>query len=226
MKNFSAFDIIGPIMIGPSSSHTAGAARLGKIAGVIAGENIKSVTFILHGSFAQTYKGHGTDRALVAGILGMEPWDTNLRDSISIAKTKGIEVAFEQGDLGDVHPNTVKFIITKKDGKTVKVVGSSVGGGNITISEVDGETVEFDGAYPTLIINHRDVPGMISRVSTLIYEANINIAFLKVYRSSRGSSATMVLETDTKVSESIIDNMKYIIGIDSIKVINPILEGE
>lgn len=226
MKNFSAFDIIGPVMIGPSSSHTAGAARLGKIAGVIAGENIKSVKFILHGSFAQTYRGHGTDRALVAGILGMEPWDGNLRNSLSIAKDRGIEIIFEQGDLGDVHPNTVKFIITKSDEKVVEVVGSSVGGGNIIISEVDGEIVEFNGAYPTLIINHRDVPGMISRVSTLIYEANINIAFLKVYRSSKGSTATMVLETDTKVSENIIDNMKYIIGIDSIKVINPITEGE
>ena len=117
MKSVGVFDILGPIMVGPSSSHTAGAARLGKVARAVAGADIEDVTFYLHGSFAKTYKGHGTDRALVAGILGMEPSDLRLRDSLEIAKEKGLKIRFREADLGDVHPNTVKFVI--KDRKSV-----------------------------------------------------------------------------------------------------------
>lgn len=221
MKKFGVFDIVGPIMIGPSSSHTAGAARLAKIARIIAGKGIKSVEFYLHGSFAKTYKGHGTDRALVAGILGMDPWDERLRDSIKIAKDKNIDIIFHEADLGDVHPNTVKFIIHKEDGVIVEVMGSSVGGGNIEITRVNGEEIEFTGAYPTLIINHIDIPGMISKVTALLYEGNINIAFMKVYRSKRGANATMVFETDSIVEENIVQKIKNIPYIGSVKVISP-----
>lgn len=221
MKKFGVFDIVGPIMIGPSSSHTAGAARLGKIARIIAGKGIKSVEFYLHGSFAKTYKGHGTDRALVAGMLGMDPWDERLRDSIKIAKDNNIDMVFHEADLGDVHPNTVKFIIHKDDGIIVEVMGSSVGGGNIEITRVNGEEIEFTGAYPTLIINHIDIPGMISKVTALLYEGNINIAFMKVYRSKRGSNATMVFETDSIVEENIVQKIKNIPYIGSVKVISP-----
>ena len=128
MSRFGVFDILGPIMIGPSSSHTAGAARLAKIASIIAGPEIKEVIFLLHGSFAKTYKGHGTDRALVAGILGMDPDDEKLRYSLDIAKEKDIKVSFREADLGDVHPNTVKFLIKLKDDNLVTVMGSSIGG--------------------------------------------------------------------------------------------------
>lgn len=221
MKKFGVFDIVGPIMIGPSSSHTAGAARLGKIARIIAGKGIKSVEFYLHGSFAKTYKGHGTDRALVAGILGMDPWDERLRDSIKIAKDNNIDITFHEADLGDVHPNTVKFIIHKDDGAIIEVMGSSVGGGNIEITRVNGEEIEFTGAYPTLIINHIDIPGMISKVTALLYEGNINIAFMKVYRSKRGANATMVFETDSIVEENIVQRIKDIPYIGSVKVISP-----
>jgi len=136
MKNFGVFDILGPIMIGPSSSHTAGAARLGKVARSIADGEIEEVTFLLHGSFGKTYKGHGTDRALVAGILNMEPSDRRLRNSLEIAKKEGLKFEFKEYDLGDEHPNTVKFLIKCKDGRKCEVVGSSIGGGNIQISEV------------------------------------------------------------------------------------------
>ncbi|MBM7870526.1 L-serine dehydratase [Clostridium pascui] len=221
MKKFGVFDIVGPIMIGPSSSHTAGAARLAKIARIVAGKEIKSVEFYLHGSFAKTYKGHGTDRALVAGILGMDPWDERLRDSIKIAKDKNIGITFHEADLGDVHPNTVKFIIHKDDGTIIEVMGSSVGGGNIEITRVNGEEIEFTGAYPTLIINHIDIPGMISKVTALLYEGNINIAFMKVYRSKRGANATMVFETDSIVEENIVQKIKDIPYIGSVKVISP-----
>ncbi|AAK78650.1 L-serine dehydratase [Clostridium acetobutylicum] len=227
MKEFSAFDILGPIMIGPSSSHTAGAVRLGKIASIISEENNpKKVTFLLHGSFSETYRGHGTDKALVAGILGMEPWDVRIRESFEIAKKNGIDFEFKPADLGDVHPNTVKFLIQKKNNETVEIMGSSTGGGNIKIIEINGSSVEFTGAYPTLIVSHKDVPGMISKITTMIYENNINIAFLKVYRSSRGFAAKMIVETDTVIDKQIIDKMKQIENLKSVIVINPVIEGE
>ena len=227
MREYSCFDILGPIMIGPSSSHTAGAARLGKIAAIIAGEkNFKRVKFYLHGSFAKTYKGHGTDKALVAGVLGLNPWDERLRDSFKIAKSRGIEFEFIEKDLGDEHPNTVKFIFIEKNGNTVEVMGSSVGGGNIKITEIDGQKIEFTGNYPTLIIRHKDTPGMISKVSTIIYEAGINIAFLKVYRKDRGYSAVMIFETDSIIPVEINKRIKELGNIESIRFINPIVEGE
>lgn len=225
MRSFSAFDIIGPAMIGPSSSHTAGAARLGKVAHIIAGEKIIAVKFLLHGSFAKTYKGHGTDRALVAGILGMDPWDERLRDSLEIAKSNGLMVEFVEADLGDRHPNTVKFIMTKEDGNKVEVIGSSIGGGNIVITEVEGEPLEFTGEYPTLIVRHEDVPGMVSKVTTLLYEENVNIAFMKVYRSDKGAKATMIFETDNLISNHVVDEIQEIAHISSIRVISPIAEA-
>ena len=220
MRNYSAFDILGPIMIGPSSSHTARAARLGKIAGIIAGGEIVDVKFMLHGSFAQTYKGHGTDKALVAGILGMDPWDDRFKTSMEIAKEKGINVSFIPTDLGDVHPNTVKFIITKANGEVTEVVGSSIGGGNIVFTEVDGEQMEFTGAYPTLVINHIDVPGMILRVCEVFYKYGVNIAFAKVYRSGKGSNAAMVFEVDNFISQEIVEEIKKIPHINKVKAIN------
>ncbi len=224
MRNYSAFDILGPAMIGPSSSHTAGAARLAKVARIIAGKDIKEVKFLLHGSFAKTYRGHGTDRALAAGILGMEPWDERLRAAIDIAEIQGLKIEFIEADLGDEHPNTVKFIITTYDDNVVEVMGSSIGGGNIIIKEVDGEKIEFTGEYPTLIIKHVDVPGIISKVSSIIYEAKINIATMKVYRSSRGSEATMIFETDSDVPQKLIQDIIEIGNIKSIRAISPIVE--
>ncbi len=225
MKNYSVFDIIGPIMIGPSSSHTAGAARLAKIAGIIAGKNIKEVEFLLHGSFAKTYRGHGTDKALVAGILGMDPWDEKLRDSFNVARENNLKFTFTEVDLGDVHPNTVKFIIKKVSGRIVEISGSSIGGGNILIFNVDGEKVNFTGNYPTLIITHKDVPGMVSKVSTLLYYENINIAFMNVYRDSRGLKAAMVFETDTIIPKDVINKIKQLGNIESIKEIVPTKKG-
>lgn len=226
MRKYGVFDILGPIMIGPSSSHTAGAARLGKLAGSIADGPIKKVTFLLHGSFAKTYRGHGTDRALVAGILGMDPWDEQLRDSIDIAEERGIEIKFEEADLGDVHPNTVKFIIEKEDGDIVTVMGSSIGGGSVVITEVNGEEIEFTGEYPTIIIHHKDLPGMISKVTRLLYEKEINIAFMKVFRTVKGSSANMIFETDNEIPENIVEAILAVENIEKVKVINPVKEGE
>ncbi len=226
MKTVGVFDILGPIMVGPSSSHTAGAARLGKVARAVADGDIKEVTFLLHGSFGKTYKGHGTDRALVAGILGMEPSDLRLRDSLSIAKEQGIDIIFKEIDLGEAHPNTVKFLITGKEGKKYQMVGSSIGGGGIEVSEVNGEKVEFTGAYPTIIISHVDVPGVVSNVTSLLYDHAINIAFMKVFRSQKGKEAAMVFEVDNEVTDEIIDEIKIMESINKVIRINPIKDGE
>lgn len=220
MRNYSAFDILGPVMIGPSSSHTAGAARLGKIARIIAGDEITDVKFFLHGSFAQTYKGHGTDKALVAGILGMEPWDESLKNSLEIARKKGINITFIPTDLGNVHPNTVKMEIKKANGEITTVMGSSIGGGNIIINEVDGEAMEFTGMYPTLVIHHVDVPGMVFKVCKVLYDYNVNIAFLKVYRTSKGSDAAMVFELDANIPDEVVEEIKKIPNIKNAKAIN------
>ena len=223
MKSVGVFDILGPIMVGPSSSHTAGAARLGKVARAVAGADIEEVTFYLHGSFAKTYKGHGTVCALVAGILGMEPSDLRLRDSLEIARELGLKIDFKEADLGDVHPNTVEFIIRGKEGN-YGLIGSSIGGGSIEVTSVNGNAVNFTGAYPTVIVSNRDVPGVLSKVASILYDNDINIAFMKVFRNQKGKNATMVFEVDHEITAEIIGNIKAIEGINKVIMINPIKE--
>lgn len=226
MKGIGIFDILGPIMIGPSSSHTAGAARLGKIARSIAGGDIAEVTFLLHGSFAKTYKGHGTDRALVAGILGMEPSDENLRHSMEIAKEIGLKFLFKEADLGDVHPNTVKFVMRTTTDKYCEVMGSSIGGGNIKVCEVNDSEVDFTGMYETLIVEHKDVPGVIHNVAHILYSENINVAFMKMFRDRKGEESTMIFEMDNKPSTESIEKIKKLEFVYNTISISPAKEGE
>jgi L-serine dehydratase len=226
MKSYSVFDILGPIMIGPSSSHTAGAARLAKLAAKIAEDDVREVKFLLHGSFGKTYKGHGTDRALVAGILGMDPWDYRLKESFAIAEERGVKFSFEETDLGDVHPNTVKFIMKDSKGIETSVTGSSIGGGNIVIFELDGQSIHFTGEYPTIIITHRDVPGMIYNVSNLLFNENINIASMNVYRKAKGLEASTVVETDGIVSNHVVDKIRNIENVKNVEEILPPMKGE
>ena len=220
MANIGIFDVLGPIMIGPSSSHTAGAARLGKIARTIVNKPIKDVTFLLHGSFKETYKGHGTDRALVAGILGMMPDDSRLRDSLSLAEKEGLGVNFLPADLGQVHPNTVKFLITDCDDINWEVLGSSIGGGLVEIYEINGNKVKITGEYPTIITCHDDIPGTVSKVSTLFYDNDINIAHMTLVRSQKGKDATMTFEVDNNVSEELIAAIKAVEGVNRVILIN------
>lgn len=226
MSNIGVFDILGPIMVGPSSSHTAGAARLGKIAKAIAGDEIKEVEFLLHGSFAKTYKGHGTDRALVAGILGMDPSDSRLRDSLEIAKENGLKIIFKETDLGDYHPNTVKFLIKCTSGKECELIGSSIGGGNIEVVEINGNKVQFTGAYATIITCHQDIPGTVAKVTGILYDYHINIAFMNLVRSQKGKDATMTFEVDSKIPEEMIKKIEEVDGINKVTIINPIEDGE
>jgi len=220
MANIGIFDVLGPIMIGPSSSHTAGAARLGKIARTIINKPIKDVTFLLHGSFKETYKGHGTDRALVAGILGMMPDDERLRDALLIAEKEGLEVHFLPADLGQVHPNTVKILMTDCDDINWEVLGSSIGGGLVEIYEINGNKVKITGEYPTIITCHDDIPGTVSKVSTLFYDNDINIAHMTLVRSQKGKDATMTFEVDNNVSEELIAAIKAVEGVNRVILIN------
>lgn len=220
MANIGIFDVLGPIMIGPSSSHTAGAARLGKIARTIVNKPIKDVTFLLHGSFKETYKGHGTDRALVAGILGMMPDDERLRDALLIAEKEGLEVHFLPADLGQVHPNTVKILMTDCDDINWEVLGSSIGGGLVEIYEINGNKVKITGEYPTIITCHDDIPGTVSKVSTLFYDNDINIAHMTLVRSQKGKDATMTFEVDNNVSEELIATIKAVEGVNRVILIN------
>ena len=220
MKNYGVFDILGPVMIGPSSSHTAGAARIGKIGREIADGFFYKVTFYLHGSFAKTYRGHGTDRALVAGVLGMEPSDEKIKDSLVIAKEKGIQVEFIEADLGYVHPNTVKIMFHYKDKDDYYIISSSIGGGNILITNINGNKVEFSGDYPTILIKYRDQKGSISRISSILSKEDINIATMKVTREEE--IATMIMEIDNPIKDKIIDDISSLDEIMYITGINPI----
>lgn len=222
MANVGVFDVLGPIMIGPSSSHTAGAARLGKMARTIVGRPIQSVNFLLHGSFKETYKGHGTDRALVAGILGMDPDDVRLRNALEIAKASGLEVQFTPADLGDVHPNTVKCLITDEADDNWEILGSSIGGGLIEIKEINADKVKITGEYTTLITCHEDQPGTVAKVSGICHERNINIAFMQLVRSQKGQGATMTLELDGQVAPELTEEIKKVPGVSRVILINPL----
>ena len=210
------FDIIGPVMVGPSSSHTAGAVRLGNIARRIAGEDFKQVDFYLHGSFAQTYQGHGTDKALLGGVMGMEASDERIKNSLAIAGQAGLKYSFQSADLGNQHPNTVKIIIHNDNNSSCSVVGSSIGGGKVLVTEINGMKVEFTGQYPAIISQHHDEPGVVANISFILADAGINIAFLKVFRQVRAGEASMVIETDQRVDREIIKKLEDIRGINKI----------
>ena len=191
----SVFDIIGPVMIGPSSSHTAGAARIGKVVRSIFGQQPDSVDIYLYESFAKTYRGHGTDIALVGGLLGMEPDDEQLANSLEIAYEQGMEVCFIPKSEKADHPNSVKIVVSSGDRK-LSVTGISIGGGNIQISELNGFKLSLSMGTPTFIVVHQDVPGMIAKVTNILSASDINISTMTVTRESKGEKAIMIIEVD------------------------------
>jgi L-serine dehydratase len=204
-KRVSAFDIIGPIMVGPSSSHTAGAVRLGQIGRLILGGQPTEARIELHGSFAQTGRGHGTDKAIVAGLLGLATYDERIRDSFSHAEAAGLRFTFETVDLGDeAHPNTVRLTLATPE-RQVQVTGASVGGGMIEITNIEGYSTRFSGEYDTLLVIAKDRPGTINAVTGWLLEHGINIAFFKVERRNRGGEAIMVIETDEPLPEMVVE---------------------
>lgn len=194
--SLSAFDIIGPAMIGPSSSHTAGAARIGRVGRHLCESAVTSAEIELHGAFALTGSGHATDRALVAGLLGLAPDDIRLKDSLSLAAAEGLKVQFFSADLGDVHPNSVRMKLETANGERHEIQGSSIGGGRIEIFSVDDYETSFQGDRETLIFWNQDKPGFLARVTGLLACIESNVATIRTSRKSRGEEALTVIEVD------------------------------
>ncbi|HHT86230.1 MAG TPA: L-serine ammonia-lyase, iron-sulfur-dependent, subunit beta [Clostridiales bacterium] len=207
MPKYSAFDIIGPRIIGPSSSHTAGAARLAYLAYKLANEDIAEAEITLYGSFAETGLGHGTDKALVAGLLGMDTDDKRLRYSLLLAEEAGIKITFHISDEEREHPNTVKIRIIGTSGDITEVVGESLGGAMVQIVNLNGMSVRISGEYPTLVVMYEDRPGVISKITEILAKHNTNIAFMKVFRTAKREGACMVIETDTELCEDLISDI-------------------
>ncbi|MDW7668316.1 MAG: L-serine ammonia-lyase, iron-sulfur-dependent subunit beta [Bacillota bacterium] len=222
----SIFDVLGPIMIGPSSSHTAGAARIGKIARYAAQKDIASAKIYLHGSFAETGDGHGTKKAIAAGLLGMEPYDERLRNSIQIMEEKNIPIDFEKKDLEVSHPNTAMIVIKKSTGEIVRVTGSSLGGGAVNVTNINGFEVEITGDYYTIITKHIDVKGLIRDVTNILAEESVNIANMKVIRGYGKKEASMIIETDETVEVGVIYKIKNMKNMIDVFYILPIKENE
>lgn len=209
MKEISVFDIIGPNMIGPSSSHTAGALRIAKLARHMVKESINKVTFILYGSFARTYQGHGTDRALVAGILGFDTEDHRIKDSFAIAKEEGLDFEFNINEKRQVdHPNTVDIIMEEDKGEVIQLTGVSIGGGRAVIKNINGVEVDLTGEYHTLVIRHKDLPGVVAKVTKILSTFDINIAFMKLYRENKGTTAYSIIEADEPMNEEVIQQIE------------------
>lgn len=199
----NVFDILGPVMIGPSSSHTAGAVRLGRVALALLGQQPCSALIELHGSFAKTYKGHGTDKAITAGILGFATDDARIRFAPQLAKDSGVCVTIRTVELENAHPNTARITLTAKDGSAVTVQGASVGGGSVLVNRVNGMEVELTGQYTSLIVQHRDAPGTIAAVTDLLAAHGANICNFRLSRQKKGGVAVMTIDTDGSLGPEI-----------------------
>lgn len=219
MAFIGIFDVIGPNMVGPSSSHTAGAASISYIARKMFGKDIDSVKFTLYGSFEKTYRGHGTDKALLGGILGFESEDLRIKNSFEIAKERGLKFEFEESSAEIEHPNTVDIFMKSKDGEEMTVRGVSIGGGKVKIVAINEMQVEFYGEYPTLIIDHKDTQGVIAYTTKCLNETNTNIAFMRVYRDSKGENAHSIIESDEKISNEVIEKLKQNSNISNVMLV-------
>lgn len=214
------FDIIGPVMIGPSSSHTAGAARIGRISRQLLGEKPVKAIVSFHGSFEKTYRGHGTDRAVVGGLLDMTVDDERLRHSLHLAKEQGLDVTFRPVQLRDAHPNTVVVEAVGESGRRVRVQAASIGGGSIRVQYLDGMEVGFSGEKTTLIIRHTDAPGAIAMVTRLLSDAYINIATMRVFRHEVGGKACMAIELDTRPDEELLHALRALSAVRDVTLLD------
>lgn len=212
-EEMNVFDILGPVMIGPSSSHTAGAARIGLVTRTLLGKPAVKAEIFLHGSFAKTYRGHGTDKAIVAGILGMKTDDERIRFSLEEAQKEGLEIQIRTGELDGAHPNTAEITLTAAEGQRVSLRGSSIGGGNILITRVNGMEVAITGQHATLIVLHKDAPGTIAAVTELMAEHGINICNFRLARKAKGGQAVMTIESDSDFSPELNEQINNLDNI-------------
>ena len=209
MAFISVFDVIGPNMVGPSSSHTAGAASIALLARKMIDGTIKKVIFTLYGSFAQTYRGHGTDRALLGGIMGFETDDLNIKDSFELAKEAGIQYEFKTNEKEtEVHPNTVDIELLNEEGVSLKIRGESRGGGKVTITRINNVEVEFTGEYSALITIHKDKPGVVAWITKCLSDCDVNIAFMRLFREEKGATAYSIVESDEKIPKNVLDEIR------------------
>ena len=210
------FDILGPVMVGPSSSHTAGAVRIGGMARTLLGSTPVEADIGLHGSFAETGQGHGTDRALVAGLLGMRPDDMDIPRSFEIAEERGLRFSFRKLQLRDAHPNTAVLTVKDAEGKELVVQAASLGGGRIRVDKINGVDVNFTGAYNTLIVRHKDVAGELSRITNELAVGGVNIANMSVFRDRRGGDVLTVIETDQKLKPDVRERIRTIYAVNDV----------
>ncbi|MFD0695991.1 L-serine ammonia-lyase, iron-sulfur-dependent subunit beta [Paenibacillus sp. GCM10027628] len=221
MRFKDVFSIIGPAMVGPSSSHTAGAVRIGKAARQLFGEQPDRALVLFYGSFAATYKGHGTDLAIVGGLLDWPTDDPRITQSLDIAEQSGMQITFDQGKGLFTHPNTAKiFLSSASSSKQLSIVGTSIGGGNIEIIEINGFSVKLTGSYPSLVIKHNDWPGVVADVSQLLKQRQTNIGHMSVDRKSRSGDALTVMELDVPVTSDLIAELLNFPAIQSVDVID------
>ena len=214
------FDVLGPVMIGPSSSHTAGAAKIGYTAQKLLGDIPVDADIGLYGSFATTGRGHGTDRALVAGLLGLRPDDPRLPDSFELAREQGMKFSIHPVELRSAHPNTAVLRLTSRTGRVLSMKAASVGGGRIRVTEIDGVPADFGGDSNTLIIHNEDTPGCIAEVTTSLALRRINIASMQVFRAGTGSYAVMVLECDSHIPHPLEQQLALMPGILKVTCLN------
>lgn len=207
------FEILGPVMVGPSSSHTAGAVRIGYVCSKLMGERVISADIELYGSFLLTGKGHGTPQALVAGLLGMMPDDARIPNAFEIADKEGLQFTIGEAKLKEAHPNSVLLRLKGENGKELEVIGESLGGSIINIAQIDGLPANISGDYPTLIASNMDVPGMVAKVSKVLYDADINIAQMHLYRASRGKNSVLIAECDQEIEDKTLNDIRDLDGI-------------
>ncbi len=222
--NISLLDVVGPVMIGPSSSHTAGAAKLAKTARLIYDKPFKKVRFGLGGSFASTYRGHFTDYALVAGAMGMSEDDERLGQSFELAEKEGVEFVFYPTEIPSNYENTARITFVAENGDEFFVEGASLGGGRILVTNINGLACELTATSPTVIVQQQDVKGVVSDVSTILAFNNINIGVMKVSRTSRGDKAFCVIECDDIIPENVIEELRQVNNVLSVVVVN--IKGE
>ena len=210
------FDILGPVMVGPSSSHTAGAVRIGNMARALLGGQPVKADIALHGSFAETGQGHGTDKALVAGLLGMRPDDLDIPRSFEIAEERGLEFYIHPVQLRDAHPNTAVLTVEDADGKKMTVQGVSIGGGRIRVDKINGVDVNFTGAYNTLVVHHQDVAGELSRITNELAVGGVNIANMSLCRSRKGGDVLTIIEMDQKLDPSMVKRIRSLYAVHDV----------
>lgn len=222
MSFVSVFDVLGPNMIGPSSSHTAGAAVIAFLAHKMIAPPLKKVDFTLYGSFAKTYHGHGTDRALLGGMMGFNTDDIRIRNSFQIAAERGLAYSFIPCESEtDIHPNTVDIRMENTRGQVMTVRGESLGGGKVRISRINGVSVDFTGDYSTVIVVQQDKPGVVAHITKVLSDSNVNIAFMRLFRESKGNTAYTIVESDGRFPEGIAEPLRNNPNVHDVMIVEP-----